>query len=113
MLPSDHATDAIVLLAHGSRDPRPQLALTTLAEQVQQRLAHSMGVALQEILVSVAWLELAPKPLHQQLVDLAQQASRAGRSRLHILPLFLLPGVHVMEDIPAEVTLASQLLAAQ
>jgi sirohydrochlorin ferrochelatase len=32
---------------------------------------------------------------------------------VQILPLFLLPGVHVMEDIPAEVQLARQALGAK
>ncbi|MBE9129680.1 sirohydrochlorin chelatase [Coleofasciculus sp. LEGE 07092] len=60
--------------------------------------------------VGTATLELAPLPLHQQIQHFARQAQGAGCHRIQLLPLFLLPGVHVMEDIPQEVTVAQKQL---
>jgi sirohydrochlorin ferrochelatase len=57
-------------------------------------------------LVGTATLELAEVPLHEQIRQFASVALGAGCTQVQLLPLFLLPGVHVMEDIPAEVALA-------
>ena len=59
------------------------------------------------ILVGTAQLELAAKPLHAQISDFARQCTEIGIGQIVVLPLFLIPGVHVMEDIPAEVILAT------
>ncbi|MCA1990548.1 MAG: sirohydrochlorin chelatase [Coleofasciculus sp. S288] len=59
-------------------------------------------------LVGTATLELAEEPLHQQIRQFASVALAAGCNHLQLLPLFLLPGVHVVEDIPQEVALAQQ-----
>lgn len=61
-------------------------------------------------LISTACLELSSLPLHQQITEFGDRALGLGYKQLQILPLFLLPGVHVMEDIPAEVALAQQAL---
>ncbi|HEY9625364.1 MAG TPA: sirohydrochlorin chelatase [Crinalium sp.] len=63
--------------------------------------------------VETAVLELHPQPFHQQLVDCAERAIAAGHRHLTVIPLFLLPGVHVMEDIPTEVAIAQRLLGSQ
>lgn len=65
---------------------------------------------LKEPLVGTACLEIGAVPLHQQIVAFSQRAQAAGVRRVQIIPLFLLAGVHVMEDIPAEVELARQAL---
>ena len=57
-------------------------------------------------LVGTAALELAYAPLHEQIRQFASVALSSGCNQLELLPLFLLPGVHVMEDIPREVALA-------
>lgn len=90
--------DAYLLVSHGSRDPRPQIAVRQLAEQLSTCLPAVVGTAQ---------LELASTPLHVQISDFATQCAGSGIERVVILPLFLIPGVHVMEDIPAEVTLAN------
>jgi sirohydrochlorin ferrochelatase len=63
-----------------------------------------------EAVVGTAYLELAPEPLHEQIKQFGLRAIASGCNQLKILPLFLLPGVHVMEDIPAEVALAQAAL---
>ncbi|WP_206603122.1 sirohydrochlorin chelatase [Leptolyngbya ohadii] len=89
---------ACLLVTHGSRDPRPEIALDHLVKLMSDRSPN--------YLIGTAQLELAPEPLHQQILRFAQLAIDRGKTRLQILPLFLLAGVHVMEDIPAEVALA-------
>lgn len=57
-------------------------------------------------LVGTATLELADTALHEQIQQFASTAVAGGCNQIQLLPLFLLPGVHVREDIPAEVALA-------
>jgi sirohydrochlorin cobaltochelatase len=58
-------------------------------------------------LVGTATLELAPIPLHEQIRQFASKVQEAGCHQLQLLPIFLLPGVHVRDDIPQEVALAN------
>lgn len=117
---------AYLLVSHGSRDPRPQAAVDQLAHLLRQKLqvktvswgAASSGVPsavspiILEPLVGTAVLELGFLPLHEQIRQFGERVAAAGYKRLQLLPLFLLPGVHVMEDIPAEVKLAQQALSS-
>ncbi len=99
-------TDAYLLISHGSRDPRPQIATSQLATQLS--LQSPRGADTAPILVATAQLELAATPLNAQISDFASQCVASGIDRMAILPLFLIPGVHVMEDIPAEIALAER-----
>lgn len=113
-------TSAYLLVYHGSRDPRPQIEVEKLAHLIAQKLRYcqpqplgirNSGIAIVtaiEPLVETACLELAPLPFHQQIEQFGRKVLAAGYSHLKILPLFLLPGVHVIEDIPAEVAIARQ-----
>lgn len=122
---------AYLLVTHGSRDPRPQAGAEQLAQLLCQKLRVEMLAKTQELtnteiltnssvnlvtvrepLVGTACLELAPLPLHEQIQQFGKYALAAGFKHIQILPLFLLPGVHVMEDIPAEVTKAREILGS-
>lgn len=119
----------LLLVSHGSRDPRPQQATARLSELLQKKLSNAA--------IDTAVLELGEQPLHQQIINFAYQLfdsklvspqlnfqlnsqtnlqvhsknnSQASSLEVLILPLFLLPGVHVMEDIPHEVNLARSIL---
>jgi sirohydrochlorin ferrochelatase len=94
---------AYLLVSHGSRDPRPQQAIARLADLVSQRLSPSAPLG-------TAVLECGPLPLHQQIQHFVAKTQPRSITHLRLLPLFLLPGVHVMEDIPAEVAIAQQSL---
>jgi hypothetical protein len=59
-------------------------------------------------LVGTATLELADTPLHEQICEFASVALADGCKQVQLLPIFLLPGVHVREDIPTEVALAQK-----
>jgi sirohydrochlorin cobaltochelatase len=61
-------------------------------------------------LVGTACLELGILPLHQQLINFSRRAHATGVKTVRVVPLFLAKGVHVMEDIPAEVQKARQSL---
>ena len=104
-------TDAYLLLSHGSRDPRPQIAIDQLARQLSLWLQPAADDRV-PILVATAQLELAAKPLAAQISDFAHNCQNMGLTRVVILPLFLIPGVHVMDDIPAEVTIAERSVGA-
>jgi sirohydrochlorin cobaltochelatase len=99
-------TDAFLLVSHGSRDPRPQAAIDRLAQQLSLQL-QSASPDRSPTPVATAQLELADKPLHLQISEFARNCGD-GIERVVILPLFLIPGVHVMEDIPTEVAFAQQ-----
>jgi sirohydrochlorin cobaltochelatase len=100
-------SDAYLLVSHGSRDPRPQMAVASIARQLGEWLQQSAPEAL-PILVETAQLELAPTPLHVQICEFADRCQNNGIDSMIILPLFLIPGVHVMDDIPAEVAIADR-----
>lgn len=99
-------SSAYLLVSHGSRDPRPQLAVDRLARQLSLRLQQVFAAEL-PVLVATAQLELAPTPLHQQISDFADRCIQAGIAKIEILPLFLSAGVHAIDDIPAEVAIAT------
>ncbi|MCW6038380.1 sirohydrochlorin chelatase [Spirulina subsalsa FACHB-351] len=106
--PTPYSPSAYLLVFHGSRDPRPQQGCEQLAEYF--RLALQEAVPQQPPLVATAALEFAPLPLSQQILTVAQLAQKQSIPRLKIIPLFLLAGVHVGEDIPAEIEQAKQQL---
>lgn len=120
-------TLAYLLVSHGSRDPRSQLGVDRLADLVRQKLAlkspdPSRALAGAESLaetgasavmrrsrsplVGSARLEGDYFTLAQQIIDFALEAIAQDYSCLVILPLFLVPGLHVQEDIPAEIARA-------
>ncbi len=99
---------AIVLVVHGSRDPRPRQA----AELLAGRLSAALAGANARSIVGVAQLDCAPSPLHVQLVEFAQRARSAGAQRIEIVPMFLSLGVHATVDVPEQVALATQTMGA-
>ncbi len=104
-------SNAYLLVSHGSRDPRPQAAVAELARQLNLCLG-AVAPVTSPILVGTAQLELAAQPLHLQISAFACRCVEVGIVRMVILPLFLIPGVHAIEDIPAEVALAQAEIGA-
>ncbi|NEQ41583.1 MAG: sirohydrochlorin chelatase [Okeania sp. SIO3I5] len=96
------------LVSHGSRDPRPNLELNRLAELLSRQIPLSkffrkQNNILKSPVISTGVLELGPKSLHEQIEDFWQYTRSLDITQMQIIPLFLLPGVHVTEDIPAEI----------
>ncbi|HAE05895.1 MAG TPA: sirohydrochlorin chelatase [Richelia sp.] len=112
---------AYLLVSHGSRDPRSEIEMQHLALSIETRVKskfyhsdiypvrESICVASKtmfDICIGTAVLELSSQSLERQIMLFASQVNDKGYNHIKILPLFLLPGVHVMEDIPREVTQA-------
>lgn len=96
-----------LLVIHGSRDPRTHQGIQDLAQQVRTRLESQCSSSH---IVATATLELGKYTLSEQIQQLGDRLLRHNIAHLQIIPLFLLPGMHVMEDIPAQVHEAHTLL---
>jgi sirohydrochlorin cobaltochelatase len=96
---------ACLFLAHGSRDPRTTKALNQLVQDCQNKLPKTVQ------LVGTAYLELAELPIVDQIILFANQAKQQNCQQVKILPLFLAPGVHVLDDLPVAVNTAQISLA--
>ncbi|GGI15814.1 sirohydrochlorin chelatase [Oxalicibacterium faecigallinarum] len=81
-------TRAIVLFAHGARDPRWAEPFKRLQYRVQSRDPA--------IRVALGFLELMSPRLPELVDDLVPQ----GISHISIVPVFLGQGGHVMRDLP-------------
>ncbi|WP_084639329.1 sirohydrochlorin chelatase [Geitlerinema sp. PCC 9228] len=130
---------AYLLVFHGSRDPRPQQAVTHLVHRLAARISSPYSAAHRQAAtltvdtagadgmrcltahsaaapqVACAPLECGPQPLHGEIYRLGKkllQQEENAQHTIRILPLFLLEGVHVREDIPEEVEQARQMLPA-
>lgn len=121
---------AFLLVFHGSRNPNylsSPLQLATLIRTIlidqyfdipelnsvspqpdQELLTRSNHFV--PPLIKVATLECTDIPLSQNIIEFAQQAINQNYQRLILIPVFLSAGVHVLEDIPAELVLAQQVL---
>jgi len=84
-------TDAIVLFAHGSRDPDWAAPL--------ERLASRLRAARPDARVALAYLESTPPTLPDAVAALVADGARA----IAVVPAFLAPGGHVRGDLPAMV----------
>jgi sirohydrochlorin cobaltochelatase len=79
---------AIVLFAHGSRDPLWHQPIQAVAQRIARRAPH--------ILVRCAYLELT----EPDLPAVATELVHAGATSLCVVPLFLGVGRHAREDLP-------------
>lgn len=85
--PTDH-DNALILLAHGSRDPRWREPFEALETTLASRLKRP---------TRLAYMELCD-PL---LTDTIDALAADGVARIDILPLFFAAGRHLREDVPA------------
>ena len=77
----------LILIAHGSRNPRWRSAVERLAESLQAESGRAN--------VSFAYMEFTPPTL----ADAVSDAVRAGAKRVRVLPLFVANEGHVDKDI--------------
>lgn len=83
---------ALILLAHGARDPLWAAPFERLREAVMHRLPAPMPVRL-------AFLEI----MSPRLDEAAQALVQAGSTAICIVPVFLGTGGHVQRDVPRTV----------
>jgi sirohydrochlorin cobaltochelatase len=100
---------ALFLVTHGSSDRRSWLALQNLVTVARSR-QNKYGDDYDNRYISGGCLEGQELNLSQQLVQFATEVIPSGVSEIVILPLFLLEGVHVSEDIPEQVAIAESKL---
>lgn len=79
---------ALVLFAHGARDPDWSAPFRAIQRRVAARCP--------DVTVAVAFLELTPPALD----DVLEQLAAAGHERITVAPLFMAPGGHVKRDLP-------------
>ncbi len=81
----------MILIVHGSRDPKWRNVFGTFMEKVTAALP---GQA-----VILAFMELASPTLEEAVVQLIE----SGCNEIEVLPLFMADGGHVDHDIPAQI----------
>lgn len=79
---------AIVLFAHGARNPEWAWPFRALREQVA---ARNPGVA-----VELAFLEV----MEPSFGEVLERLAAAGAKQVTVVPLFLAPGGHLTQDLP-------------
>ena len=82
-------TTTLILIAHGSRNPRSNDEVCQLCTRLSAQAAVTEVVP--------AFLELAEPTLEATV----RQVAASGASRILVLPYFLNSGRHVTEDVPA------------
>ncbi len=81
-------TAAVVIFAHGSRDPQWRAPVEAVAQRVRE-LDPTLTVAC-------AYLEMS----EPDLIGAANALIAAGAQQLSVLPLFIGVGKHAREDLP-------------
>jgi sirohydrochlorin cobaltochelatase len=79
---------AIILFAHGSRDPLWHKPIQAVAQRIAERDT--------KVLVRCAYLELT----EPDLLHVANELASAGATSISVVPLFLGVGKHAREDLP-------------
>ncbi len=80
--------DALILFAHGARDPRWSASLAALAAAIRTHAG--------ELTVRTAFLELQSPTLPEAL----EAAASEGARRIHVAPVFWAGAGHIENDLP-------------
>ena len=80
----------VLLLAHGSREGDTEITMGRITAYVKETLGNGM--------VEEAYLQFREKNLEAGLLSLMSK----GADTIRVVPYFLFEGVHIKEDIPAE-----------
>lgn len=80
---------AIILFAHGARDPAWRRPFDAIAQ--------AMKLAQPQAIVEIAFLEL----MEPRLPQVAENLYQRGHRQLLVIPVFLSQSGHVMRDLPA------------
>ena len=82
--------NGVLILAHGSRQPSTEETLERIAALVREKLP---GTAIE-----TAFMQFSEKNIAAGLTALIER----GADEIAVVPYFLFDGVHIHEDIPAE-----------
>ena len=81
----------LLLVAHGSRKVSSNAAIESLTEKLRQRLVGTDFSA-----ITHAFLELTEPSIPQGIASLVG----LGATQVVVMPYFLAPGTHVVDDVP-------------
>lgn len=81
--------EGIIILAHGSKKKD--------TEEIAESLARKVKVNFQEP-IKVAFLQLSDSTIEKAVSELYE----IGVRKFKIVPMFIFDGIHITEDIPAE-----------
>lgn len=81
----------ILILAHGSREKS--------TENTLKEIVGMLGIRVPNCIIETAYLQFSDVNLEAGLDKLAAQ----GIKEITVIPYFLFEGVHIREDIPAEI----------
>jgi sirohydrochlorin cobaltochelatase len=97
-----------LLVTHGSSDRRHGIAAQLLCQRLKDWFVfHNFhNYAVENVVLEGDELSLA-----DQVMAKLNGARSAGIQQSVFVPLFLLPGMHVMEDIPAQIAVVKEQLA--
>ena len=93
-VPGTRMSHAILLFAHGARDPEWALPFERLRTAVKKRLPG--------VWIELAYLELMQPDLARAVDGLAD----AGAKQIDIVPAFMAQGAHLKRDLPALIAAA-------
>lgn len=96
LAPQSEWRQALVLFAHGARDPNWAAPFVSLQQLIQQQRP--------QLLVRLAYLEL----MQPDLPKLLRQLVADGVKEVSVVPVFLGQGGHVRRDLPALIAQAQQ-----
>jgi sirohydrochlorin cobaltochelatase len=83
------STTCLVMIAHGSRDPRWREPFERLHATIRRTTSKSVKLAYTEF-------------ISPSLFDCARDAVAEGATQIEILPVFIAGGAHVSTDIPEQ-----------
>lgn len=87
---SKKSKTCLVLIAHGSKDPRWREPFERLYLSLRSSLGHRVRMGYMEF-------------VNPTLMDLADECSQGGMRKIRVLPLFMAAGAHLATDIPEQV----------
>jgi sirohydrochlorin cobaltochelatase len=87
-LASADAMEAVVLFAHGARDPEWAMPFVAVRDRVRARRAG--------LRVELAYLEFMKPELVETIATLAAQ----GATKVTVFPVFMAQGGHLKHDVP-------------
>jgi sirohydrochlorin ferrochelatase len=89
------AMTGILILAHGSRQSETENTLQKIIEMVKEELKSGLNTNL----IEYAFLQFSANNLETGLKKLVDR----GVTEIKVIPYFLFAGIHILEDIPAEI----------
>ncbi len=81
---------AVLIVAHGSREAETKNTMEAITKMVEKRLPDT--------LISTAYMEFC----HLNIEEALDALSARGADDIRVVPYFLFSGIHIREDIPAE-----------